>query len=54
MDELKSRPKLSVVIPVYNERTTIEELLNRVQSAAFEKEIIIVDDASTDGTREFL
>ena len=54
MDELKSRPKLSVVIPVYNERATIEELLTRVQSVAFEKEIIIVDDASTDGTREFL
>lgn len=54
MDEQKNRPKLSVVIPVYNERTTIAELLRRVQAVDIDKEIIIVDDASTDGTREFL
>ena len=54
METHQSRPKLSVVIPVYNERPTIEELLKRVQSVPFEKEIILVDDASTDGTREFL
>jgi len=48
--------KLSVVIPVFNEAGTIEEILRRVQSAdaGLEKEIIIVDDASTDGTREIL
>jgi glycosyltransferase involved in cell wall biosynthesis len=46
--------KVSVVIPVYNERATIEDLLQRVQAVEIEKEIIIVDDASTDGTREFL
>ena len=46
--------KLSVVIPVYNERRTIEELLRRVQSSDLDKEIIVVDDASSDGTREFL
>jgi glycosyltransferase involved in cell wall biosynthesis len=46
--------KLSVVIPVYNERPTIEELLRRVQSVDLDKEIVIVDDASSDGTREFL
>jgi glycosyltransferase involved in cell wall biosynthesis len=45
---------LSVVIPVYNERETIEELLKRVQAVAIEKEIIVVDDGSTDGTRELL
>jgi glycosyltransferase involved in cell wall biosynthesis len=45
---------LSVVIPVYNECGTIEELLKRVQAVAIDKEIIIVDDGSTDGTREFL
>jgi glycosyltransferase involved in cell wall biosynthesis len=50
----RSRPKLSVVIPVYNERETIEELLRRVQAVEIEKEIIVVDDGSTDGTREFL
>ena len=47
-------PKTSVVIPVYNERTTIEEIILRVQSIDLDKEIVIVDDASTDGTREFL
>ena len=54
MGEGKSRPKLSVVIPVYNERATIEELLRRVQAVEIEKGIIVVDDGSTDGTGEFL
>jgi glycosyltransferase involved in cell wall biosynthesis len=47
-------PKLSVVIPVYNEKATIEEILRRVQDAAPRKEVIVVDDCSTDGTRELL
>ena len=47
-------PKLSVVVPVYNERATIAEILRRIQAIAIEKEIILVDDGSTDGTREFL
>lgn len=47
-------PRLSVVMPVYNERQTIEEILRRVQAVAIEKEIIVVDDKSTDGTRELL
>lgn len=47
-------PKLSVVIPVYNERSTIEQVLERVQAVDISKEIVIVDDDSTDGTREFL
>ncbi len=51
---MKDRPTLSVVIPVYNERPTIEELLIRVQAVDIDKEIIVVDDGSTDGTREFL
>jgi glycosyltransferase involved in cell wall biosynthesis len=46
--------KLSIVIPVYNERHTIELLLKRVEAAPHEKEIILVDDGSTDGTREVL
>ena len=46
--------KLSVVIPVYNERNTILEILRRVQAVPFEKEIIVVDDCSIDGTRELL
>jgi glycosyltransferase involved in cell wall biosynthesis len=47
-------PKLSVVIPVYNERHTLEEVLRKVQEVALDKEIIVVDDGSTDGTRELL
>jgi len=51
-------PVLSIVIPVYNEINTIEELLRRVANAplpdGISKEIIIVDDSSKDGTREFL
>ena len=43
---------LSVVIPVYNERETIEEILNRVRRLSYRKQVIVVDDASTDGTRE--
>jgi glycosyltransferase involved in cell wall biosynthesis len=48
------RPRLSVVIPVYNERDTIEELLKRVQAVDVDKEIVVVDDGSTDGTRDLL
>jgi glycosyltransferase involved in cell wall biosynthesis len=46
--------RLSVVIPVYNERPTIAECLSRVRAVALDKEIIVVDDASTDGTAEYL
>jgi glycosyltransferase involved in cell wall biosynthesis len=46
--------KISVVMPVYNEVDTIEEIISRVNSAAMDKEIIVVDDFSTDGTRERL
>jgi len=46
--------KVSVVIPVYNERAFIEEILLRVQASPFDKEIILVDDKSTDGTRALL
>ncbi|MFQ5877230.1 MAG: glycosyltransferase family 2 protein [Acidobacteriota bacterium] len=46
--------RVSVVIPVYNEAATIREILRRVRETPFEKEIIVVDDGSTDGTREIL
>ena len=46
--------KLSVVIPVYNERGTVREIIDRVQQVQLSKEIIIIDDGSTDGTREEL
>jgi len=45
---------LSVVIPVYNERATIHEILKRVRAVPVNKQIIIVDDCSKDGTREML
>jgi len=47
-------PKISVVIPVYNEISTIRIVLDRVLACGFDTEVIIVDDASTDGTREFI
>jgi glycosyltransferase involved in cell wall biosynthesis len=45
---------LSVVIPVYNEKQWIREILRRVQAVPIPKEILIVDDCSTDGTRDIL
>jgi glycosyltransferase involved in cell wall biosynthesis len=45
---------LSVVIPVYREKATILEILRRVRAVPIRKEIIVVDDCSTDGTREIL
>ena len=52
----KSSMKLSIVIPVYNEIEAIKTLLDRVQEVELplKKEIILVDDASTDGTRHFI
>ena len=50
----KDTATLSVIVPVYNERATLEELLYRVQAVDISKEVLIVDDGSTDGTRELL
>jgi glycosyltransferase involved in cell wall biosynthesis len=47
-------PAVSVIMPVYNEKSTIEEIVMRVQAVELDKEIIIIDDASTDGTQAFL
>lgn len=47
-------PKVSIVIPVYNEKATIDEILRRVLDTEFRKEVIVVDDCSTDGTRQIL
>ena len=46
--------RLSIIIPVYNEKATVLELLGRVESLPVDKEIILVDDGSTDGTRDIL
>src|SRR4051812_43060512 len=45
---------LSVIIPVYNERRTILEILRQVRAVPLAKQIILVDDCSTDGTRDLL
>ncbi len=46
--------KLSVIMPVYNERATIEKIISRVMAVPVDKELVIVDDFSTDGTRDVL
>ncbi len=46
--------KIAVVIPVYNEKNTLLEIIERVQNTKFEKTIILVDDFSTDGTRQLI
>ena len=49
-----SDPLLSVVMPAYNERRTIEEIIRRVLAVPLRIQLIVVDDASTDGTRQIL
>jgi glycosyltransferase involved in cell wall biosynthesis len=46
--------RLSVIIPVYNEKNTINEIINKVKAVNIDKEIIVVDDFSTDGTGAIL
>jgi len=46
--------KITVIIPAYNEAKTIREILRRVQAMQIAQEILVVDDGSTDGTREIL
>ena len=45
---------ISVVIPVFNEVATIGQVIRRVLDCGYETEVIVVDDASTDGTRDYL
>lgn len=53
-DDRARHLRVSILIPVYNERQYIEEILRRVQDSGLADEIVIVDDASKDGTRQFL
>jgi len=48
------RPQLSVIIPVFNERKTVEQAVRSVYQLPVDKEIIVIDDYSTDGSRELL
>lgn len=45
---------LSVIVPVYNERNTILEILRRIDAVDLDQQVVIVDDGSTDGTRDIL
>ena len=53
MSELRP-PLLSVIVPCYNERATVTELLTRVRAQPIDKEIIVIDDQSTDGSRDIV
>jgi glycosyltransferase involved in cell wall biosynthesis len=46
--------KLSVIMPIYNELNTLEEIIKRVQNTGLAAEIVLIDDGSTDGTRELV
>ncbi len=46
--------KLSVVIPIYNEHATLAQLIERVRAVGVDKHLVLVDDCSTDGTRDLL
>src|SRR6266498_2171419 len=52
MPESPKPPTLSVVVPCYNERATVAELLRRVKEVPVDKEIIVIDDKSTDGSKD--
>ena len=49
-----NKPTLSIILPVYNEQTTIRKIIEIIQEQKIPKEIIIVDDGSTDKTREII
>ena len=52
---MKFNKKLSIIIPVYNEKHTIQKLLNKIYKLKnLNKEIIVINDASTDGTKHIL
>jgi glycosyltransferase involved in cell wall biosynthesis len=54
LDADQPEPCLSVVMPCFNELATIEQVVDRVLASPYTQELVIVDDGSTDGTRELL
>src|SRR6476646_7847197 len=50
----KQAMKLSIIVPVYNEKQTILEILQRIDRTPYDKEIVVIDDFSKDGTRDIL
>jgi glycosyltransferase involved in cell wall biosynthesis len=53
-EDLQKDFLLSIIIPVFNERDTIGDVIEAVSNTPYQKEIIVVDDGSTDGTRDIL
>ena len=51
---MTNQPTISIIIPTYNEKTTIRKILEQIQKQEISKEIIIIDDGSTDGTKEII
>ena len=51
---MKNRTKLSIIMPAYNEKDTVLEIIKKVKAVNIPKEIIVIDDFSKDGTRELL
>ena len=49
-----NKPKLTIIIPAYNEISTIQDLINKVSNLEINKQIILVDDNSKDGTSEII
>lgn len=52
--EIPSDLRISVVVPIFNEKNTLVEIIRRIRAVPVRKEIILVDDCSTDGTRDVL
>ena len=52
MSDTSKPPLLSVIVPCYNERATVAELLRRVKEVPIDKEIVVIDDKSTDGSKD--
>ena len=51
---MRDKIEISVIIPIYNEESTCSDIINKVKKINLVKEIIVVDDASTDSTFEIL